>query len=513
MRHQLHMNGGSGNVRKISELSQRVLQLHSGGNLTSNHNSASNGILGALAQLNAAAANNASHYGGADYSSNHKKLGLTKSCNGGGVGELCDDKGFLPAHFTPIITLSESNNNHINLTGANDSDGPPSPIMMSDDEENDEEGSSGSRNAGEFMSDSGIYEHEGIDLRVNRPNGNSISRDHRFNGRYMDDMDDDERSRVDNNNESDEHNHHHSQSRDDPRLQIANYLHRLSSHAQQMAVFQNASAASKRSNINNNSTSHNNHNIQENTYEDEDGDEIDEDEDEENNSRQMVRPSREPQRILPSVAIREKQRKRNGSPTFVDPSGSIMNKARIVVSPKESKVISSLYTERLRLQIEILRLRKRKLLSELRATRNNTQVHHGRDLYHTKLRKYNDLKKRRALFNSDNTTSFTANNNCEEQQENGRDSEHEDNREDEQGSSNSGIMDKCNKGNNTSLDETTKKEKNNNNNNNNSNNGKGAIMADKKEKGNKEKIGEQQPIRNEEKQAKGAGLSNTVEDS
>lgn len=151
MRHQMHISGGSGtNGRKISELSQRVLQLHSSGNI----NNQSNGIYGSL--LSAGLLGNAG--GGDKFPSKY--------------ADYMEDKGFIPAHFTPIITLSESNNNHI-ISGNHAGDGPPSP-MMSDEDEEDQE-SSDSRNATEFMSDSGVNDQEGMDLRVNVSARNSYA--------------------------------------------------------------------------------------------------------------------------------------------------------------------------------------------------------------------------------------------------------------------------------------------------------------------------------------------------
>jgi len=159
MRHQIHLGGGGSNGRKISELSQRVLQLHSSGGFSSTN---PNGLYGTLLSAGLIAP---PRPGGP--SSIHSLSG-DKYGNGGGGGKYGDDdKSFIPSHFTPIITLSESNNNHISLLGSgghsgHSGDGPPSPLSEDDDGE-----SSDSRNATEFMSDSGIYEQEGIDLRVN----------------------------------------------------------------------------------------------------------------------------------------------------------------------------------------------------------------------------------------------------------------------------------------------------------------------------------------------------------
>lgn len=159
MRHQMHISGGSGtNGRKISELSQRVLQLHSSGNI----NNQSNGIYGSL--LSAGLLGNAG--AGDKFVSKYS--------------EYMEDKSFIPAHFTPIITLSESNNNHI-ISGNHTGDGPPSP-MMSDEDEEDQE-SSDSRNATEFMSDSGVNEQEGMDLRVNVSARNSYASSNSRSGR------------------------------------------------------------------------------------------------------------------------------------------------------------------------------------------------------------------------------------------------------------------------------------------------------------------------------------------
>lgn len=145
MRHQIHLSGGAGtNGRKISELSQRVLQLHSSGGFSSAN---PNGLYGTLLSAGLIGPPPVSGMGGVD------KYGGNK---------YEDDKSYIPAHFTPIITLSESNNNHILMGSGHSGDGPPSPLSEEDDDE-----SSDSRNATEFMSDSGIYEQEGIDLRVN----------------------------------------------------------------------------------------------------------------------------------------------------------------------------------------------------------------------------------------------------------------------------------------------------------------------------------------------------------
>jgi hypothetical protein len=158
MRHQIHLGGGGANGRKISELSQRVLQLHSSGGFSSTN---PNGLYGTLLSAGLIAPPG----GGGGPSSLHSLSGDKYGSGGGKYAD--DDKSYIPSHFTPIITLSESNNNHINLMGSgahsgHSGDGPPSPLSEEDDDE-----SSDSRNATEFMSDSGIYEQEGIDLRVN----------------------------------------------------------------------------------------------------------------------------------------------------------------------------------------------------------------------------------------------------------------------------------------------------------------------------------------------------------
>ncbi|CAL8113445.1 unnamed protein product [Orchesella dallaii] len=383
MRHQMHISGGSGtNGRKISELSQRVLQLHSSGNL----NNQSNGIYGSL--LSAGLLGNAG--GGDKYPSKY--------------ADYMEDKSFIPAHFTPIITLSESNNNHI-ISGSHAGDGPPSP-MMSDDDEDDQE-SSDSRNATEFMSDSGVNEQEGMDLRVNVSARNSYASTNSRSGRshhsgtgsgghhlrvnllsrdlgdeddeLLEDDDDielamaaDKRFANYNGQLSNggsitgKRDHGHASS-----LSIANFHHssalanntNLSNgptttsavvasaflerqhlqHLQQLAT-----AASLRPALSTNISNHNNNNQSGHS--------------EETNLNRKCSESTE--EISPGGDIFNSIRNVNHASQFMK------LKNHFAAAIQESDLLSNLYKERLQLQIEVLKLRKEKLNQELNSANN-----------------------------------------------------------------------------------------------------------------------------------------------
>ena len=111
IRHQVHVNGVN---KKISELSQRVLQLHSNIDWKMN--------------------------GGGDRSDRGGGGGTPASYQSGQVQpvSLASNEPYEQSHFTPIIMLTES---------------PPSPSSTSDD----------------CYSNNNYY-YEGIDLRVNRAN-------------------------------------------------------------------------------------------------------------------------------------------------------------------------------------------------------------------------------------------------------------------------------------------------------------------------------------------------------
>ncbi|OXA52142.1 hypothetical protein Fcan01_13396 [Folsomia candida] len=380
MRHQIHLSGGSGsNGRKISELSQRVLQLHSSGGFSSAN---PNGLYGTL--LSAGLIGPPTPVGGGGGSGD--KYGSSSKYD--------DDKSYIPAHFTPIITLSESNNNHISLLGSGNHSGhsgePPSPLSEDDDDE-----SSDSRNAAEFMSDSGIiYEQEGIDLRVNvstRQNGggssNSVIHHHNgINGRNRhliiknsDPGDDDEDDEDD------------VEVEDMSLIRFASHLGLREKFGKSSPVPINPFITSALLNNNNNNNSINksnnivNHNLHDFERSDRDRGE----------GGYNIRQSIQPRNVTKDVAVvangpanrkssesTEEISTRPSNNNIASLNGDLIDatlrlRNHFLSTLKESDHLSSLYKERLELQIEVLKLRKQKLNQELEAKQNRSSSNKG----------------------------------------------------------------------------------------------------------------------------------------